>query len=165
MKAILFSEDARNKIVAGVKKITRAVKVTLGPAGRNVLISRALMDSYGTHHYPVHVTKDGITVARAFELEDQLEYTGAKLIKEAAQKTVEQAGDSTTTTCVLAEAIIDKGMLAVANGHNPVYVKRGMDNAVAAVVKRMKEISIPVSGDNTRIQQVATVTTIQRSER
>jgi chaperonin GroEL len=157
MKKVEFSKEARAKLLAGVKKICQAVKVTLGPAGRNVLISRSEYHSHGIAHYPLHLTKDGITVARAFELEDQQENTGARLIKEAAQKTVEQAGDSTTTTCVLAEVIVEKGLQAVDDGFNPVQLKRGIDSMAAKVAAEMKKISTPISGDIKRIEQVATV--------
>lgn len=158
MKKIEYSKDARKKILEGVRKICKAVKVTLGPAGRNVLISRSELHSFGVHHFPVHLTKDGVTVARAFELEDQQENVGALLIKEAAQKTVEQAGDSTTTTCVLAEAIVEKGVYLVEESKlNPVLVKKGIDSMVGKIVAKMKEMSTPVSGSIERIEQVATV--------
>jgi chaperonin GroEL len=158
MKKVEYAKEARAKVLEGVRKICRAVKVTLGPSGRNVLIAKGEINSFGVQYYPLHSTKDGVTVARAFSLEDHQEDAGARLIKEAAQKTVEQAGDSTTTTCVLAEAIIEAGIYAVEDSKlNPVLVKKGIDSMVARVVDELKKMSTPISGDIKRIEQVATV--------
>lgn len=164
-KKILYGKEARSKMIDGVRKICAAVKVTLGPSGRNVIISRSEYHSQGIAHYPIRLTKDGVTVANSVELEDQQENAGARLIKEAAQKTVDQAGDSTTTTCVLAEAIIEKGVQLVEDSNlNPVQVKKGIDSMVAKVVAEMKKMSTPISGDINRIEQVATVSANNDSE-
>lgn len=108
-KKTLYGAEARAKLLSGVKKIAAAVKVTLGPMGRNVLISQSMVIDYGVHNLPIHVTKDGYTTTRAFEInDDPFEQAGVLMIKEAAQKSVDQAGDGTTTTVVLAEAIVER---------------------------------------------------------
>jgi len=147
-KDIKFKEDARQKILKGVSTLAEAVKVTLGPKGRNVIIDK----SYGTPH----ITKDGVTVAKEIELEDKHENMGAQMVKEVANKTADKAGDGTTTATVLAEAIYKEGLRNVAAGANPLDLKRGMEKgvkaAVAALVKRSKKIQ-----DKHEIEQVATI--------
>lgn len=154
-KDILFQEDARKKILTGVKTLARAVKVTLGPKGRNVIIDR----SYGAPH----VTKDGVTVAKEIELEDKHENMGAQMVKEVASKTADKAGDGTTTATVLAEAIYTEGLRVVSAGTNPMDIKRGMDKAVRVVVEEIKKQAKPVSGKQD-IVQVATISANHDSE-
>ena len=147
-KMIAFDQDARQAMQRGVAKLARAVKVTLGPKGRNVIIQK----SFGS---PT-VTKDGVTVAKEIELEDKYEDMGAKMVKEVASKTSDVAGDGTTTATVLAEAIYNEGLRAVVAGVNPMLMKRGMDKAVADIVEHLKKMSTKVS--NTKeTEQVATV--------
>jgi chaperonin GroEL len=129
---IKFNEDAVMALKRGVDKLANAVKVTLGPNGRNVIINR--------NGIP-HSTKDGVTVAKYIELDDVFENMGAQLIKDIAQKTCDDAGDGTTTSTILAQAIIDNGLKAVANGANPLDVKRGIDLAVKYVVEEIKKAS------------------------
>jgi len=147
-KEILFDVTARNKILVGVDTLANAVKVTLGPKGRNVVIEK----SWGA---PV-VTKDGVTVAKEVELEDKFENMGAQMVKEVASKTSDIAGDGTTTATVLAQAIFRAGVKLVAAGHNPMDLKRGIDKAVSAVVTDLKHQSRPVA-DNKEIAQVGTI--------
>ncbi|MFY9147947.1 MAG: chaperonin GroEL [Bacillota bacterium] len=135
-KQIEYSEAARRALQRGVSKVAAAVKVTLGPKGRNVVLER----KFGS---PV-ITKDGVTVAKEIELEDPYENMGAQLCKEVASKTNDVAGDGTTTATVLAEAIVNAGLKNVAAGANPVFVKRGIDKAVAAAVEELHKIAIPV---------------------
>lgn len=138
-KQILFNEQARQAIKAGVDKLANAVKVTLGPKGRNVILG----ESYGS---PT-VTKDGVTVAKEIELEDKYEAIGAELVKEVASKTNDAAGDGTTTATLLAQSIITEGLKNVAAGADPVAIRRGIEKGVAAIVKELKEkISKPVKG-------------------
>ena len=147
-KQILFDTNARNKLLVGVDTLANAVKVTLGPKGRNVVIEK----SWGA---PV-VTKDGVTVAKEVELEDKFENMGAQMVKEVASKTSDVAGDGTTTATVLAQAIFRAGVKLVAAGHNPMDLKRGIDKAVTAIVADLKEQSRPVA-DNNQIAQVGTI--------
>jgi len=147
-KQILFDVNARNKILAGVDTLANAVKVTLGPKGRNVVIEK----SWGA---PV-VTKDGVTVAKEVELEDKFENMGAQMVKEVASKTSDVAGDGTTTATVLAQAIFRAGVKLVAAGHNPMDLKRGIDKSVAAIVEDLKSQSRPVA-DQREIAQVGTI--------
>lgn len=156
-KQTKYGKDARASILSGVNKITNAVKVTLGPSGRNVLISQSMVVDYGVHSLPIHVTKDGYNTARAFELDDPFEKAGILLVKEAAQKTVDQAGDGTTTTTVLLEAIAIGGIAAIDKGANPMVIKKEIDAAVENVVEQLKNISVPVKGDIEKIRQIATV--------
>src|SRR3954452_16912790 len=135
-KMIAFDQEAREAIRRGVGKLARAVKVTLGPKGRNVILQK----SFGS---PT-VTKDGVTVAREIELEDRYENMGAQMVKEVAQKTGDVAGDGTTTATVLAEAIFNEGLRAVVSGVNPMLMKRGIERAVEDVVERLKKATIPV---------------------
>jgi len=147
-KEIIFSDTARNALARGVEKLTDAVKVTMGPRGRNVLI----MKSYGA---PV-LTKDGVSVAREVELKDKLEDMGAQLVKEVASNTADEAGDGTTTATVLANAIFSEGLRNITAGANPVEVKRGMDKACAIILENLKASSKAVSGKQD-IAQVATI--------
>ena len=147
-KQIVFDVDARNKILAGVDTLANAVKVTLGPKGRNVVIEK----SWGA---PV-VTKDGVTVAKEIELEDKFHNMGAQMIKEVASKTSDVAGDGTTTATLLAQSIYRTGAKLVAAGHNPMELKRGIDKAVEAVVEELAKQSKPIA-DSKEIAQVGTV--------
>ncbi len=147
-KQILFDEAARKKVLKGVETLARAVKVTLGPKGRNVLIDK----KFGS---PT-VTKDGVTVAKEIELEDSFENMGAQMVKEVASRTSDNAGDGTTTATVLAEAIYKEGLRNVAAGSNPIFLKRGIDKAVEAATKELAANSKPVQ-DREEIRQVATV--------
>ena len=147
-KQLLFEEAARQKILRGVELLSRAVKVTLGPKGRNVVIDK----KYGS---PT-VTKDGVTVAKEIELPDPYENMGAQMVKEVATKTSDAAGDGTTTATLLAESIYREGLKNVTAGSNPIYLKRGIDRAVEAVVTELARISKKVN-DREEIRQVATV--------
>lgn len=156
-KEILFGKDARDKILAGVQKITKAVSVTMGAAGRCVLVGNAVYGSDGLVQLPTIITKDGYSVTKHFELSDPVQQRGVLLIKEAATKTVEQAGDATTCCCVLAGAIIEGGMKLINEGANSQELKKGIDSAVEIAIKELKGMSIPVAGDNNKILQVASV--------
>jgi chaperonin GroEL len=156
-KKVLYGTEARNAILSGVIKIVNAVKVTMGASGKNVLIGRAQYIEGFAVPYQTHVSKDGVTVARSLELSDPVENRGALMVKEAAYKTVQQAGDATTATCVLAGALIEGGINLVNNGANSQQVKKGIDAAVIEAVDQLKKLSTPVSGNNDRIFQVATV--------
>ena len=147
-KDIRFKEDARQKILKGVKTLASAVKVTLGPKGRNVVIDK----SYGAPH----ITKDGVTVAKEIELEDKHENMGAQMVKEVASKTADKAGDGTTTATVLAEAIYSEGLRNVAAGANPMEIKKGIEKAVKEIVSELKKFSKPIQ-DRKEIAQVATI--------
>src|SRR6476660_3743764 len=147
-KMIAFDQDARQAMQRGIAKLARAVKVTLGPRGRNVIIQK----SFGS---PT-VTKDGVTVAKEIELEDKYEDMGAKMVKEVASKTSDVAGDGTTTATVMAESIYNEGLKAVVAGVNPMLMKRGMDKAVADIVEQLKAMSVKVSTTK-ETEQVATV--------
>lgn len=147
-KDIKFKEEARQKILKGVKTLADAVKVTLGPKGRNVIIDK----SYGAPH----ITKDGVTVAKEIELEDRFENMGAQMVKEVASKTADKAGDGTTTATVLAESIYQEGLRNVAAGANPMDLKKGMEKAVKVVVQDLTKRSKKVE-TNQEIMQVATV--------
>ncbi len=147
-KQIIFDEAARKKILAGVTILAKAVKATLGPKGRNVVIDK----KYGA---PL-ITKDGVSVAKEIELEDPFENMGAQMVKEVANKTSDNAGDGTTTATVLGEAIYREGLRNVAAGSNPIFLKRGIDKAVEAAVKELKKNSKQVK-DREEIRQVATV--------
>ena len=147
-KQLLFDESARHAILRGVEKLSRAVKATLGPAGRNVVIDK----KFGS---PT-ITKDGVSVAKEIELEDPYENIGAQLVREVASKTSDIAGDGTTTATVLAESIYREGLKNVTAGANPTVLRRGIDKAVAAIVEELQKISKKVK-DKSEIQQVATV--------
>jgi chaperonin GroEL len=148
-KQIFFEIEARNKMKKGVDTLANAVKVTLGPKGRNVVIDK----KFGAPQ----VTKDGVTVAKEIELEDPIENMGAQMVKEVASKTADIAGDGTTTATVLAQSVISEGLRNVAAGANPMDLKRGIDKAVSAVVAHLKKQSVTVGNDNAKIQQVASI--------
>ncbi|MBS1639350.1 MAG: chaperonin GroEL [Bacteroidetes bacterium] len=148
-KQIYFEIEARNKMKKGVDTLANAVKVTLGPKGRNVVIEK----KFGAPQ----VTKDGVTVAKEIELEDAIENMGAQMVKEVASKTADIAGDGTTTATVLAQSIISEGLKMVAAGANPMDLKRGIDKAVSLVVENLKSQSQTVGSDSKKIQQVATI--------
>jgi chaperonin GroEL len=148
-KNIQFDIDARDRLKRGVDHLANAVKVTLGPKGRNVIIDK----KFGAPQ----VTKDGVTVAKEIELKDAVENMGAQMLKEVASKTADQAGDGTTTATVLAQAIVTAGLKNVAAGANPMDLKRGIDKAVIAVVAELKKMSKTVGDDNDKIKQVATI--------
>ncbi len=147
-KEIIYSENARKKLKSGADKLANAVKVTLGPKGRNVVLDK----SYGA---PV-ITNDGVSIAKEIELEDRTENMGAQIVKEASEKTNDMAGDGTTTACVLAQALIAEGLKNVAAGANPLAIKRGIDKGVQAVVANLKEMSKPIS-QKEEMAQVATI--------
>jgi chaperonin GroEL len=147
-KEIFYSDKARSGLFAGVSKLTDAVKVTMGPRGRNVLIQK----SYGAPH----ITKDGVSVAREIELVDPLENMGVQLVKEVASNTADEAGDGTTTATVLAHSIFKEGLRNITAGANPIEVKRGMDKASAAIIEELQKISKEVK-DKKEIAQVATI--------
>ena len=147
-KNINFSDAARSSLATGIQKLTDAVKVTMGPRGRNVLIQK----SYGAPS----ITKDGVSVAREIELEDAQENMGAQLVKEVASNTADEAGDGTTTATILANAIFQEGLKNITAGANPVEVKRGMDKACEVILKNLKEASKEVGGKD-EIAQVATI--------
>src|SRR5579862_5867117 len=144
-KQLQFDEHARHALLRGVEKLSRAVKATLGPRGRNVVLDK----KFGS---PT-ITKDGVTVAKEIELADPYENIGAQLVKEVASKTSDAAGDGTTTATLLAEAIFREGLKSVTAGANPVYLKRGIDKAVEAAIAELARISKKVS-DREEIRQV-----------
>ncbi|MBO4250183.1 MAG: chaperonin GroEL [Paludibacteraceae bacterium] len=148
-KDITYNTEAREALKRGVDQLADAVKVTLGPKGRNVIIDK----KYGAPH----ITKDGVTVAKEIELKDAAENLGAQLVKEVASKTGDQAGDGTTTATVLAQAIVGVGLKNVTAGANPLDLKRGIDKAVSAVVAEIKKNAVVVGNDFDKIEQVATV--------
>ena len=148
-KNIQFNSEARASLKEGVDALANAVKVTLGPKGRNVVIDK----KFGA---PI-VTKDGVSVAKEIELKDSVENMGAQMVKEVASKTADVAGDGTTTATVLAQALITEGMRNVASGANPMDLKRGMDKASAAIVTELKKMSKEVGSDISKIEQVATI--------
>ena len=156
-KQILTGADARKKIYDGIKKVSDAVVSTLGPMGRNCIISRCFPSEQGFQYYMPFVTKDGVTVARNITLTDQLENTGANLIKQAAEKTMADAGDGTTTTCLLMKSILENGLTLVDAGQNPQELKKGIDKSVSYVVDELKKMAIPVGDDIEKIRQVASV--------
>lgn len=148
-KEITFDTTAREKLKAGVDAMANAVKVTLGPKGRNVVIDK----KFGAPQ----ITKDGVSVAKEIELKDAIENMGAQMLKEVASKTADIAGDGTTTATVLAQAIVTSGLKNVASGANPMDLKRGIDKAVSSVVEELKKLSKAVGSDNDKIKQVASI--------
>ena len=148
-KEILYNVEAREQLKEGVDALANAVKVTLGPKGRNVVVDK----KFGAPH----VTKDGVTVAKEIELENPVANMGAQMVKEVASKTADDAGDGTTTATVLAQAIVGVGVKNVTAGANPMDLKRGIDKAVAAVVENLRKQSQEVGGDISKIEQVATI--------
>src|SRR5258707_10484772 len=155
-KTIVTGEASRQAILRGVNALADAVKITLGPKGRNAVIEK----KFGA---PI-ITKDGVTVAKEIELKHPLENIGAQMVREVASKTSDVAGDGTTTATVLAQAIITAGLKNVAAGANPMDLKRGIDKAVAKVVEHLKKISQTVGDDNKKIEQVATISANNDSE-
>jgi chaperonin GroEL len=155
-KMITYTTDARDRLKRGVDSLADAVKVTLGPKGRNVVIEK----KFGAPQ----ITKDGVTVAKEIELEDPIENMGAQMVKEVASKTADVAGDGTTTATVLAQAMITAGLKNVAAGANPMDLKRGMDKAVDAVIAHLKSQSQNVGNDNKKIEQVASISANNDSE-
>ena len=147
-KDVKFGENARVKLLSGVNVLADAVKVTLGPKGRNVILDK----SFGA---PT-VTKDGVSVAKEVELEDKFENMGAQMVKEVASQTSDQAGDGTTTATVLAQAIVNEGLKSVAAGMNPMDLKRGIDKAISAAVEEVKKLSTPCK-DSSAIAQVGSI--------
>ncbi len=147
-KQLLFSDEARKAILEGVETLAKAVKITLGPRGRNVVIDK----KWGS---PT-VTKDGVTVAKEIELEGAYQNMGAQMVREVASKTSDIAGDGTTTATVLAEAIYREGLKNVTSGSTPIAIKRGIDKAVETVVAELKRMSKTVK-DNKEIEQIATI--------
>ncbi|HKK19012.1 MAG TPA: chaperonin GroEL, partial [Opitutales bacterium] len=147
-KQLIFSENARREVLRGVETLANAVKVTLGPKGRNVLIDK----KFGSPK----VTKDGVTVAKEIELKDPYQNMGAQMVREVSSKTSDKAGDGTTTATVLAHAVYREGVKAVASGSNPIYLKRGIDRATARVVEELAKMSKKIQG-NEELRQVATV--------
>src|SRR5947207_10521088 len=147
-KEVKFSVDARDRMLRGVEILANAVRVTLGPKGRNVVLDK----SFGAPR----ITKDGVTVAKEIELEDKFENMGAQMVREVAQKTNDQAGDGTTTATVLAHSIVKEGVKAVAAGMNPMDLKRGIDLAVNAVVADIKKRAKKV-GSSSEVAQVGTI--------
>jgi len=154
-KELRFSEDARKSILSGVNTLANAVKVTLGPKGRNVVIEK----SFGS---PL-ITKDGVTVAKEIDVENKFENMGAQMVKEVASKTNDDAGDGTTSATVLAQSLFSEGAKIVSAGHNPMDVKKGIDAAVATVVEELKNIANPIKG-NEEIKQVGTISANNDSE-
>jgi chaperonin GroEL len=154
-KKIAFGTDARAAIQKGVKKLSKAVKITLGPCGRNVILEK----SYGS---PT-VTKDGVTVAKEIELEDAYENMGAQMVKEVASKTSDVAGDGTTTATIMAESIFDEGLKNITAGANPMQVKRGIEKAVEQIVKELHKMATPIESTK-QIEQVATCSANQDVE-
>ena len=154
-KQIEYNVDARTALKKGVDKLANAVKVTLGPKGRNVVIEK----KFGS---PT-ITKDGVTVAKEIELEDKLENVGAQMVKEVASKTSDVAGDGTTTATVLAQAIIAEGLKNVTAGADPMDIKRGIDTAVNVVVDGLKELSKEVTGSKEKIAQAQARLMVQQA--
>lgn len=148
-KEITFDIDARDRLKKGIDKLANAVKVTLGPKGRNVVIDK----KFGSPH----ITKDGVTVAKEIELTDSVENMGAQMLKEVASKTADQAGDGTTTATILAQSIINTGLKSVVAGANPMDLKRGIDKGVKVIIKEMQSFSKEVGNDNKKIEQIATI--------
>ncbi|MEE2774863.1 MAG: TCP-1/cpn60 chaperonin family protein, partial [Pseudomonadota bacterium] len=147
-KEVKFSTDARNKMIRGIDVLADAVKTTLGPKGRNVVLDK----SFGAPR----ITKDGVTVAKEIELEDKFENMGAQMVKEVASRTNDTAGDGTTTATILAQSIVHEGLKSVAAGMNPMDLKRGIDTAVEKIVAEIGKMSRPVK-DSDEVAQVGTI--------
>ncbi len=155
-KELKFNIDGRDQLKKGVDKLANAVKITLGPKGRNVIIEK----KFGS----AQITKDGVTVAKEIELEDPFENVGAQMVKEVASKTADDAGDGTTTATVLAQSIVAVGLKNVTAGANPMDLKRGIDKGVAKVIESLRKQSISVGDDYVKIEQVATISSNNDSE-
>lgn len=156
-KRTLYGKEAREKLLSGIKKIADPVAVTLGPSGRNVMIARSQEANYQTYSLPMEVTKDGYRVTQRFDLEDFHEKAGVNMVKECAQKSVDQSGDGTTTTVVLMRHLVEEGMKAIEAGANPIELQREINAAVDRVVALLKEAAIQVGNDNDKIFQIATI--------
>ncbi len=156
-KKTLYGKEARAAVLAGLNKIADAVVTTLGPAGRNVLISESVVVDYSTRNLPISVTKDGYRTTQAFQLQDPFESVGVTIAKECAQKTVNQAGDGTSSTILLLRAMVKRGVELVDNGANPMELKRSLDKAVEYVVSELKKMATPIKGDIEKIRQIATI--------
>lgn len=154
---ILYGKEARQKMKDGIDKVANAVCVTLGPAGRYVVMGKSIPTSQGIQHYVPDVTKDGVSVARQIILDDHLENIGAMLIKDAAEKTVQAAGDGTTTCILLTRALVQLAINKIDEGVNPMEIKRELELECAYIVEQLKQMAIPVGGDIEKIRQVATV--------
>lgn len=159
VKVILTGSEARNKVKNGVDIVCNVAKGTLGVQGKNVLIKRSYISSqgYGLQHFPTISTKDGVSVIRNLTLTDSIENMGADLVKEACEKTMQQAGDSTTSCAVLLQVLVEEGLKMIDAGANPVELKRGVEDAVEHLISELKKISVPVNGNLDRIRQVATI--------
>src|SRR3979490_1752587 len=155
-KQLIYSEEARRALKRGIDALADAVKITLGPKGRNVVLDK----KFG----PPTITNDGVTIAKEIELEDPFENMGAQLLKEAATKTNDIAGDGTTTSVVLAQAIVHEGMKNIAAGANPMLLKRGLERGVIAVVEEMKAQSTKVEGAHQK-EQIAQIATISAADK
>lgn len=156
-KTILFGKEAREKVKKGANIMADVVSVTLGANGRNVLLSENVVVDYGTRALPVKVTKDGISAARSVHITDPVENIGAMLLREASDKTMLMCGDGTTTTIVLARAIVNAGLEMIDAGGNPMDIKRQVDNCVEYIVSKIKDSALPVRGDVETIRKIATV--------
>lgn len=154
---ILYGKEAREKLKAGIDKVADAVCVTLGPAGRNVVMGKSIPTPQGVQHYMPDVSKDGVSICRQIILDDHLENIGASLIKDASEKTMAMAGDGTTSTVLLTRAIAEIAIAQVEKGGNPMEIKRELDKECAYIVEQLKEMAIPVGNDIEKIRQVATV--------
>ena len=155
-KEIKFNIEARDALKKGVDALSNAVKVTLGPKGRNVVIDK----KFGGPS----ITKDGVSVAKEIELEDTIQNMGAQMVKEVASKTADEAGDGTTTATVLAQSIVSTGLKNVTAGANPMDLKRGIDKAVKVIVKDLRSQSVSVGHDNEKVEQVATISSNNDNE-
>jgi chaperonin GroEL len=155
-KEIKFNIEARDSLKKGVDQLANAVKVTLGPKGRNVVIDK----KFGAPQ----ITKDGVTVAKEIELTNKIENLGAQMVKEVASKTNDDAGDGTTTATVLAQSLVTVGLKNVTAGANPMDLKRGIDKAVIKIIENLKKLSKPVGDDLKKIEQVATISANNDSE-
>src|ERR1700760_670791 len=158
MQTLLYGKEARQRVKDGIDKTVNMIKVTLGFKGRNVLVKRSYNSpGYGLQYLPATYTKDGVSLARVIELPDAIENAGCDLVKSACEKTMILAGDSTTTTAILLQSIVEKALEVVDAGANPMEVKEGIDTAVEKAVKALKAMAIPIEGDIEKIRQVATI--------
>lgn len=157
MKKTKYGKDARASMLEGVKKIVDAIRVTLGPMGRNCVISQSTVVDYGVHQLPLHISKDGFTVAKNFDTEDYFEKAGVMLVKECTSKTVDQAGDGTSSSAILVHAILEKGIAQIEAGANPMELKKRIDKAVEIAVEKIRQLATPIKGDIEKIRQIATV--------
>jgi chaperonin GroEL len=156
-KKILFAKEAREKLKKGVNVIADAVSVTLGASGKNVLIGNSYTQDYNVFHLKTRVTKDGVTVAREVNLIDPAEHRGVMMLREASEKTMSHAGDGTTSTIVLARAIVNEGLALIERGANSMELKRGIDAATEDVVEQLKAMATPIGNDIEKIRQIATI--------